>query len=92
VKLLINRSPEASRLLSFDLLERSFENFFEKNFLGDQKFSSYGSKRQSSLSTKFYDRKRTLQAEAISNIVWIDLPGRLASYQSIHVIYICDKT
>jgi len=30
------------------------------------------SKRQSSLSNKFYNRNRTLQAEAISNIVRID--------------------
>jgi len=32
------------------------------------------SKRQSSLSNKFYDRNRTLQAEAISDIVRIDWP------------------
>jgi len=33
---------------------------------------SITSKRQSLLSTKFYDRNQTLQAEAISDIVRID--------------------
>jgi len=49
------------------------------------------SKGQSSLSTKFYNRNWTLQAEAISDIVRIDWPDWLVLYQFIIVInYICD--
>ena len=43
------------------------------------------SKRQSSLSNKFYDRNQTLQAEAISDIVRIDWPEWLVLYQFIHL-------
>ena len=55
------------------LLEKSFENFFEK-ILGLSNIFII-SKRQSSLSNKFYDRNQTLQEEAISDIVRIDWPG-----------------
>jgi len=49
------------------------------------------SKRQSSLSNKFYDRNQTLQAEVISDIVRIDWPDWLALYQFFIVInYISD--
>ena len=44
------------------------------------------SKRQSSLSNKFYDRNQTLQAEVISDIVRIDWPDWLALYQFFIVI------
>jgi len=48
------------------LLEKSFENFLEKLWRSNVFITS---KRQSSLSNKFYDRNQTLQAEAISDIV-----------------------
>jgi len=49
------------------------------------------SKRQSWLNNKFYGKKQTLQAEAISNIVRIDWPDWLALYQLFIVIkHICD--
>ena len=49
------------------------------------------SKRQSSLSNKFYDRNQTLQAEAIYDTVRIDWPDWLVLYQFFIVInYICD--
>jgi len=67
VKLLQNRSPEASHFLFFEvLLEKSFENFL--NNLSERSNIFIISERQSSLSNKFYDRNQTLQAEAISNI------------------------
>jgi len=67
VKLLQNRSPEASHFLFFEvLLENSFENFL--NNLSERSNIFIISERQSSLSNKFYDRNQTLQAEAISNI------------------------
>jgi len=52
------------------LLEKRFENFFEK--LSGRSNVFIISKRQSSLSNTFSDRKQTLQAEAISNIFRID--------------------
>jgi len=52
------------------LLEKSFENFFEK--LSGRSNVFIISKRQSSLNNQFYDRKQTLQAESISNILRID--------------------
>jgi len=52
------------------LLEKSFENFLEK--LSGRSNVLIISKRQSSLSNKFYDRNQTLQAEVITNIVRID--------------------
>jgi len=52
------------------MLEKSFENFFEKLFGRSNVFII--SKRQSSLSNKFCDRNQRLQAEAISDIVRID--------------------
>jgi len=63
VKLLQNRSPEASHLLFFEILL--------KKLSGRSKvFIIF--KRQSSLSNKFYDRDQTLQAEAIPDVVRID--------------------
>jgi len=44
------------------------------------------SKRQSSLSNKFYDRNQTLQVEAISSIVRIDWTDWLVLYQFFVVI------
>jgi len=71
VKLLQNWSPEASHLrFILIMLEKSFENFFEKLFGRSNVFII--SKRQSSLSNKFCDRNQRLQAEAISDIVRID--------------------
>jgi len=55
------------------LLEKSLENFLEKLSGRSNVFIIF--KRQSSLSNKFYDRNQTLQAEAIFDIVCIDLTG-----------------
>jgi len=49
------------------LLEKHFEDFFEK--LSGRSNVFIISKRQSSLSNKFYDRNQTLEAEGISDIV-----------------------
>jgi len=69
VKLLPNQSLEASHLF-FYLLEKTFEHFFEKSSGRSNVFII--SKRQSSLSTKFYDKNQTLHTEVISDIVRID--------------------
>jgi len=55
------------------LLEKSHENLFEK--LSGRSNVFIISKRQSSPSNKFYGRNQTLQAEAIYDIVRIDLTG-----------------
>jgi len=52
------------------LLVKSFENFWEK--VSGRSIVHIISKRQSSLSNKFYDRNQTLQAEPISDFVRID--------------------
>jgi len=67
VKLLQN-SPEASCLLSFEKVSGRSSILII-------------SKRQSWLSSMFYDRDQTLLAEAIFNIVRIDWPDWLALYQ-----------
>jgi len=59
----------ASPFLKY-LLEKSFQNVLEK-FSGRSNVFII-SKRQFSLSNKFYDRNQTLQVEAISDIVRID--------------------
>jgi len=88
VKLLKNRSPVARHLFLI-LLEKSLENFLEE--LSERSNVFIISKRQFSLSNKFYDRNQTLQAEAVSIIVRIDWPHWLALYQFFIVInYICD--
>jgi len=69
VKLLKNRSPVARHLFLI-LLEKSLENFLEE--LSERSNVFIISKRQFSLSNKFYDRNQTLQAEAVSIIVRID--------------------
>jgi len=51
-------------------LKKALKIFFEK-ILGLSNIFII-SKRQSSLSNKFYDRNQTLQEEAISDIVRID--------------------
>ena len=87
MKLLQNWSPEALHLFLI-LLEKNFENFLEE--VSGRLNVFIISKRQFSLSSKFYDRNQTLQAEAISNIVRIDWPDWLALYQFLKVInYIC---
>jgi len=53
----------------FFCLKKVFEKVFEKL---SGRSNVFISKRQSSLSNKFYDINQTLQAEAISNIVRID--------------------
>jgi len=52
------------------LLEKVLKNYLEK--VSGRSNGFIISKRQSSLSNKFYDRNQTLQAEAIFNIVCID--------------------
>jgi len=70
VKLLQNRSPEASHLFLKFCLKKVLKIFLEEVSGRSNVFII--SKRQSSLNKKFYDRNQTLQAEAISNIVRID--------------------
>jgi len=66
-------SREKHRISFFKyLLEKSFQNVLEK-FSGRSNVFII-SKRQFSLSNKFYDRNQTLQVEAISDIVRIDWP------------------
>jgi len=63
VKLLQNRSPEASHLL-FICLEKVLKIFMENVSGRSGVFIIF--KPQSTLSNEFYDRNQTLQAEAIS--------------------------
>jgi len=70
VKLLQNHWLESSHLLSFHICLQSFENLLER--LSGRSNVFIISELQSSLSNKFYDRKQTLQVEAISDIVRID--------------------
>jgi len=75
VKLLQNRSPEVSHLLCFRiLLEKILKIVLEK--ISGRSNVFIISKRQSSLSSTFYDGKQTLQAEEIPILfALIDLTG-----------------
>ena len=84
-----NQSLEALHLLFLLFAWKKFWNLSGKLYLRSNVFII--SKRQSSLSNKFYDRNQTLQAEAISDIVRIDGSDWLVLYQFFIVInYICD--
>jgi len=76
VKLLQNHSLEASHL---------FFNICWKNVSGRSNVFII-SKRQSSLSNKFYDRYQPLQVKTICNIVRIDWPDWPVLYQFFIVI------
>ena len=64
VKLLQNRSPEASQVLFLKFCFNKDLNNFLKKLSGRSNVFIF-SKFQSSLSNKFYDRNQTLQTEAI---------------------------
>jgi len=66
-----NQSPEASHLPFFEFCLKKVLKMFLEKFSGLSNVSII-SKRQSSLSNKFYDRNQTLQAEAIYDTVRID--------------------
>jgi len=70
-----NRSPEVSHLLCFGiLLEKILKIVLEK--ISGRSNVFIISKRQSSLSSTFYDGKQTLQAEEIPILfALIDLTG-----------------
>jgi len=82
--------PVARSIIFFKyLLEKRFESLLEK--LSGRSNILIISTRQSSLSNKFYDRKQTLQAEAISDIVRIAWPDWLVLYLFFIVIsHMCD--
>jgi len=67
------------------LLEKSFEILFWKKVSGPSN-AFIISKRQSSLSNKFYNQNQTLQAVATSNIVRIGRRALQALYQFFIVI------
>ena len=89
VKLLQNQSLEAWYLLFLIFAWKKLWKNFGKTFGQSNIFVI--SKRQSSLSNKFYDKNQTLQAEAISDIFRIDLSDWLILYQFFIVInYVYD--
>ena len=82
--------PVARSIESFFIYLKKVLKVFWKMFLERSNIFII-SERQSSLSNKFYDRNQTMQAEKISDIVFIDWPDWLVLYQFFIVInYICD--
>jgi len=75
------------------LLENSFEKFFGESFWAIQRFHHLlQTPILAQRGNKFYDRNQTLQAEAISDIVRIDLSDWLVLYHFFIMInYICDS-